>query len=75
MDKEQVKKVIELNDNIEKTAEEVRLLNGIPFDYGYCEIGYHRISADENLLSKIIKLAVNYKEEQIKNWQKEIDNM
>lgn len=75
MDKEQVKKVIELNDNIEKTAEEVRLLNGVPFDTGYCEICYHRISADENLLSQIIRLAVNYKEEQIKNWQKELDNM
>ena len=75
MDKEQVKKVIELNDNIEKMAEEVRLLNGVPFDTGYFEIGYHRISADENLLSQIIRLAVNYKEEQIINWQKELDNM
>lgn len=75
MDKEHVKKVIELNDNIEKTAEEVRLLNGIPFDTGYCAIGNYLISADENLLSQIIKLAVNYKEEQIKNWQKELDNM
>ncbi len=75
MDKEQVKKVIKLNNNIEKTAEEVRLLNGVPFDTGYCEFGYHRISADENLLSQIIRLAVNYKEEQIKSWQKELDNM
>ena len=75
MDKEQVKKVIKLNNNIEKTAEEVRLLNGVPFDTGYCEIGYHRISADEDLLRQIIRLDVNYKEEQIKNWQKELDNM
>jgi hypothetical protein len=75
MDKEQVKKVIKLNNNIEKTAEEVRLLNGVPFDTGYCAIGNHLIPADENLLSQIIRLAVNYKEEQIKSWQKELDNM
>lgn len=75
MHKEQVKKVIKLNNNIEKTAEEVRLLNGVPFDTGYCAIGNHLIPADENLLSQIIRLAVNYKEEQIKSWQKELDNM
>ncbi len=75
MDKKQVKKVIELDHNIEKTAEEVRVMNDVPFDMGYIILGTNRISADENLLSQIINLAVNYKEEQIKNWQKEIDNM
>lgn len=75
MDKEQVKRVIELDDNIEIATAEIQAMNGVPFDIGYCTIGYNRISADENLLSQIIRLAVNYKEQQIKNWQKELDNM
>lgn len=75
MDKEQVKRVIELNANIGIATAEIQGMNGVPFDTGYCIIGYARITADENLLSQIIRLAVNYKEEQIKNWQKELDNM
>lgn len=75
MDKEQVKRVIELDANIGIATAEIQGMNGVPFDIGYCTIGYHRISADENLLSQIIRLAVNYKEQQIKNWQKELDNM
>ena len=75
MDKKKVKRVIELDANIGIATEEIQAMNGVPFDTGYYEIGYHRISADENLLSQIIRLAVNYKEEQIKSWQKELDNM
>lgn len=75
MDKEQVKRVIELDANIGIATAEIQGMNGVPFDIGYCTIGYNRISADENLLSQIIRLAVNYKEEQIKSWQKELDNM
>lgn len=75
MDKKQVKKVIELDHNIGMATEEVRVMNDVPFDMGYIILGTNRITADENLLSLIIKLAVNYKEEQIKNWQKELDNM
>lgn len=75
MDKEHVKKVIELDHNIGMATEEVRVMNGVPFDMGYIIFGTNRITADENLLSQILWLAVNYKEEQIKNWQKELDNM
>lgn len=75
MDKEQVKRVIELDANIGIATAEVRVMNDVPFDMGYIILGINRITADENLLSQIIRLAVNYKEQQIKNWQKELDNM
>lgn len=75
MTKEQIEKVKELDHNIGTATEEVQAMNGVPFDTGYCIIGYCRIIADEKLLSRIIRLAVNYKQEQIKKWQKELDEL
>ncbi|MBQ9646133.1 MAG: hypothetical protein IJV24_07240 [Prevotella sp.] len=75
MTKEQIEKVKELDHNIGMATEEVQGMKGVPFDTGYCTIGHCRICADERLLSQIIRLAANYKQEQIKNWQKELDEL
>ena len=75
MDKDTVEKVKELDANIKKATNDVENLNSVPFDFGSISVGYNTIETDETLMGAVIKLIVNHKEQQIKEWQKELDEL
>ncbi len=75
MDKDTVEKVKELDANIKKATNDVENLNSVPFDLGSISVGYNIIETDETLMGAVIKLIVNHKEQQIKEWQKELDEL
>ena len=75
MDKDTVEKVKELDANIKKATNDVENLNCVPFDFGSISVGYNIIETDATLMGAVIKLIVNHKEQQIKEWQKELDEL
>ena len=75
MDKDTVEKVKALDANIKKAANDVKNLNGVPFDFGRVILANTSVETDETLMGAVIKLIVSHKEQQIKEWQKELDEL
>lgn len=75
MDKDTVEKVKELDANIKKATDEVKYLNRVPLNFGHVTVANTSVETDETLMGAVIKLIVNHKEQQIKEWQKELDEL
>lgn len=75
MDKDTVEKVKELDANIKKATDEVKYLNRVPLNFGYVTVANTSVETDETLMGAVIKLIVNHKAQQIKEWQKELDEL
>ena len=84
MTKETLKRAVLLDWEIKVAKEEVETLNSIPFaipkhltiDTSKSgTIGMANIGLCEELTEKVIRLLVDYKQERIAEWQKELDEL
>lgn len=76
MTKETLKRAVLLDDEIKKAKEEVETLNSIPFDTPkHLTIHIYDVGLCEELTGKVIRLLVDYKQERIAEWQKELDEL
>ena len=76
MTKETLKRAVLLDDEIKKAKEDVKALNRIPFGSpNRLLIEGESISLCKELTEKVIRLLVEYKQERIAEWQKELDEL
>jgi hypothetical protein len=76
MTKETLKRAVLLDDEIKKAKEDVKVLNRIPFvSPNRLLIEGVSISLCKELTEKVIRLLVDYKQERIAEWQKELDEL
>lgn len=76
MTEEALAKAVKLSDKIKEAKKEVEVLNGIPFDSPKrLLIEGGNISLCKELTEKVIRLLVDYKQECIAEWQKELDEL
>jgi len=76
MTKETLERAVLLDDEIKKAKEEVEILNSIPFDTpNHLTIHIADVGLCEELTGKVIRLLVDYKQERIAEWQKELDEL
>lgn len=76
MTKETLERAVQLDDEIKKAKEEVEALNRIsPALPRRLTIDGIPISLCKELTGKVIRLLVDYKQERIAEWQKELDEL
>jgi hypothetical protein len=76
MTKETLKRAVLLDDEIKKAKEDVEVLNRISFvSTDRLLIEGVSISLCKELTEKVIRLLVDYKQERIAEWQKELDEL
>jgi len=76
MTEETLAKAVMLDHEIKKAKKEIKILNSIPFDTpNHLTIHIADVGLCEELTEKVIRLLVDYKQERIAEWQKELDEL
>ena len=77
MDKKTLERANELTRYIYNASNDIENIKKVDVSDGkfICIANKNNIHANEELLGKVIDLVVDYKTEQIKNWQKELDEL
>ena len=77
MTQETLKRANELTHHIQLATREIEMMQKVDIGVGRCISIYNinNIYAHAELLKQIVDLAVSYKQRQIENWQKELNEL